>query len=103
MKNESWSSTTTETFCARLISVRKFAATLLPDGAMYVLRGRENKDQPNKSEEWRIARLHLQTESPDVKDLAAIPFAARSLMFDGQKFWSNHRAANETMSFSLPT
>ena len=36
------------------------------DGAMYVLRGRENKDQPNKSEEWRIARLHPQKERPDV-------------------------------------
>ena len=72
------------------------------DGAMYVLRGRENKDQPNKSEEWRIARLHPQAESPDVEDLAAIPFAARSLTYDGQKLWSNHRAANETMSFALP-
>jgi hypothetical protein len=72
------------------------------DGAIYVLRGRENKDQPNKSEEWRIARLHPQAESPEVEDLAAIPFAARSLTYDGQRFWSNHRAANETMSFALP-
>jgi len=72
------------------------------DGAMYVLRGRENKDQPNKSEEWRIARLHPQKESPDVKDLAAIPFAARSLTFDGQKFWSNHRAKDTIVSFVLP-
>jgi len=58
-------------------------------------------DIGNKSEEWRIARLHPQKENPDVKDLGAIPFAARSLTFDGQKFWSNHRAANETISFSL--
>jgi hypothetical protein len=71
------------------------------NGSMYVLRGRENKDQPNKSEEWRIARLHPQTQSPEVEDLGAIPFAARSLTFDGQKFWSNHRVANETVSFSL--
>lgn len=73
------------------------------DGALYVLRGRENKDHPDKSEEWRIARLQPKQESPNVEDLGAIPFAARSLAFDGGHFWSNHRAANETISFSLPS
>jgi hypothetical protein len=72
------------------------------DGSIYVLRGRENKNQPNKSEEWRISRLDPKEESPQVEDLAVIPFAARSLSFDGEYFWSNHRAANETISFSLP-
>jgi len=72
------------------------------DGDFYVLRGRENKNQPNKSEEWRIARLNPREERPQVEDLATIPFAARSLTFDGECFWSNHRAANETISFSLP-
>ena len=73
------------------------------DGSIYVVRGRENKDQPNKSEEWRIARLDPKQESRRVEDLAAIAFAARSLTFDGEYFWSNHRAANETISFSLPS
>jgi hypothetical protein len=72
------------------------------NGTFYVLRGRENKDQPNKSEEWRIARLDLKQDRLQVEDLAAVPFAARSLTFDGERFWSNHRAANETISFSLP-
>jgi hypothetical protein len=74
--------------------------TFLND-SIYVLRGRENKDQPNKSEEWRIARFDPKQERPQVEDLAAVPFAARSLTFDGEFFWSNHRAANETVSFSL--
>ena len=73
------------------------------DGMIYVLRGRENKNDPNKSEEWRIARLDPKEENPQVEDLAAVPFAARSLTFDGEYFWSNHRAANETISFSLPS
>jgi hypothetical protein len=72
------------------------------DNTLYVLRGRENKNQPNKSEEWRIARLDPKEDNPQVEDLAAVPFAARSLTFDGEYFWSNHRAANETISFSLP-
>jgi hypothetical protein len=72
------------------------------DDMIYVLRGRENKNDPNKSEEWRIARLNPNDEKPKVEDLAMVPFAARSLTFDGEYFWSNHRAANETISFSLP-
>ncbi len=72
------------------------------DGKLYVLRGKENKDAPGKAEEWRIARLDLAAERPEVEDLASVPFASRSLAFDGENFWSNHRAANETVSFTLP-
>ncbi len=72
------------------------------DGTLYVLRGRENKDVPEKEEEWRIARLNPQEKEPQVEDLTTIPFAARSLTFDGERFWSNHRVANEIISFTLP-
>jgi hypothetical protein len=72
------------------------------DGMLYVLRGKENKDVPNKAEDWRIARLDPREETPQGEDLATIPFASRSLTFDGENFWSNHRAANETVAFALP-
>ena len=72
------------------------------DGSLYVLRGQENKNIPNKAEEWRIARLDPKEKTPKVEDLASIPFASRSLTFDGTNFWSNHRAANETIAFALP-
>ncbi len=72
------------------------------DGQLYVLRGRENKDDPGKPEEWKIARLDPTEKAPEVKDLAEVPFAARSLAFDGENFWSNHRAGNETVTFTLP-
>jgi hypothetical protein len=71
------------------------------DRTLYVLRGRENKDVSNKAEEWRIARLDPREETPEVDDLAMIPFASRSLTHDGEKFWSNHRAANETIAFTI--
>src|SRR5438105_14349173 len=48
------------------------------DGTLYVLRGRENKDVLNKTEEWRIARVDPRGEAPEVDDLAMIPFASRS-------------------------
>jgi hypothetical protein len=71
------------------------------DGELYVVRGRENKNIAGKSEEWRIARLNIHEESPQAQDVATIPFAARSLTFDGQRFWSNYRAANEIISFTI--
>src|SRR5215467_2271617 len=67
------------------------------DGIIYVLRGRE---KPN--EDWRIACLDLREDKPDVKDLAVVPFASRSLTFDGEFFWSNYRAQDTIISFELP-
>jgi hypothetical protein len=67
------------------------------DGIIYVLHGTEEN-----GESWTIARLDPREEVPEVKDLATIPFACRSLTFDGEHFWSNHRAGNEIVSFSLP-
>lgn len=67
------------------------------DAMIYVLRGAEKP-----SEDWRIARLDPRQEAPNVEDLAHVPFPCRSLTFDGANFWTNHRAANETVSFALP-
>ena len=67
------------------------------DGMIYVLRGVE---KPN--EDWRIARLDPRQETPEIEDLALVPFECRSLTFDGTNFWSNHRAANEIVSFAPP-
>jgi len=67
------------------------------DGSMYVLRGQEQPD-----EDWRIARLDPQEETPQVKDIAVVPFACRSLTFDGELFWSNYRAKDSIISFALP-
>jgi hypothetical protein len=67
------------------------------DGMIYVLRGTEQN-----GESWTIARLNPREEKPEVKDIATVPFACRSLTLDDTNFWSNHRAANEIVSFALP-
>jgi hypothetical protein len=67
------------------------------DGIIYVLRGTEQS-----GESWTIARLDPREDKPKVADIAIVPFACRSLTFDGTGFWSNHRAANEIVSFALP-
>jgi hypothetical protein len=33
------------------------------------------------------------------EDLARIPFAARALAYDGSRFWTNHREANQIVAF----
>ncbi len=89
------------------------------NGALYVLRGTENVPRPQYAggkptperfrsgakegeEQWWIAQLNPRDKNPEVVDVAKVPFGARSLTFDGENFWSNHRAANETVCFSLP-
>ncbi|HZR05829.1 MAG TPA: hypothetical protein VFA61_08385 [Candidatus Udaeobacter sp.] len=67
------------------------------DGMIYVLRGTEQN-----GENWTIARLDLREEKPEIKDIAVVPFACRSLTFDGEHFWSNHRAKHGIVSFALP-
>jgi hypothetical protein len=67
------------------------------DGTIYVLRGTEQN-----GENWTIARLDPREEKPKVTDIAIIPFACRSLTFDGELFWSNYRAKDTIISFALP-
>ena len=67
------------------------------DGMIYVLRGTEQN-----GESWNIARLDPREEKPEVKDVAVVPFACRSLTFDGERFWSNYRAKDTIISFVLP-
>jgi len=64
---------------------------------IYVLRGTEQGN-----EDWRIARLDSRQEILQVEDLARVPFQCRSLAFDGNSFWTNHRAANQIVSFAMP-
>ena len=68
------------------------------DGLIYVLRGTEQN-----GESWTIARLDPREQAPEIEDIAIVPFACRSLTFDGELFWTNYRAADEIVSFRLPT
>jgi hypothetical protein len=67
------------------------------DGMIYVLRGTEQN-----GENWTIARLNPQEETPEIIDVAGVPFACRSLTFDGERFWSNYRAKDTIVSFAVP-
>ena len=82
----------------RVINVgAEISGHVFVDELIYVLRGTEQGN-----EDWRIARLDPRQETPEVEDLAHVPFQCRSLTHDGGNFWTNHRAANEIVSFVLP-
>src|SRR6185437_2288155 len=63
-------------------------------GALYIISGDE------ELENLRFATFDLAAEAPQVEALAAIPFDARSLAFDGKNWWTSHREAGEIVSFS---
>jgi hypothetical protein len=67
------------------------------DGLIYVLRGTEQGEG-----DWRIARLNPREETPQIEELARVPFQCRSLTFDGECFWTNHREADRIVSFTVP-
>lgn len=66
------------------------------EGLIYVLRGTEQNGG-----DWRIARLDPREGTPQIEELARVPFQCRSLTFDGESFWTNHRDANEIVSFAV--
>jgi hypothetical protein len=53
------------------------------------------------AEAYLLTRLDLRSGKAD--DLATIPFRARGLAWDGSKFWTNHRKADRTVTFTLPS
>ena len=51
-----------------------------------------------ETNEYFLTRVSANGEVRS-EDLARIPFAARALAFDGTRFWTNHREANEIVAF----
>src|SRR2546423_2610322 len=67
------------------------------DGMIYVLRGTEQNGG-----DWRLGRLDPREAVPAIEELARVPFQCRSLAFDGEQLWSNHREADRIVCFALP-
>jgi hypothetical protein len=67
------------------------------DGLIYVLRGTEQNGG-----DWRLARFDPRESVPEILELARVPFQCRSLAYDGERLWTNHREANQIVSFAMP-
>src|ERR1700677_1028941 len=49
-----------------------------------------------------LTRVDARNSSPTSIDLATIPFNARGLAFDGERFWTNDREIHQTVAFTKP-
>jgi hypothetical protein len=67
------------------------------DGLIYLMT-----TDDEKSDNYWLTRVDPGTAVPRIEDLARIPFAARALAFDGERFWTNHREKNQIVSFVRP-
>jgi hypothetical protein len=54
-----------------------------------------------ETREFYLTRVDARNGSPKSKDLARIGFSARGLTFDGERFWTNHREADEIVAFTI--
>jgi len=51
---------------------------------------------------FRITKVDARKPTPEITDLASIPYEARSLAHDGQRFWTNQRWDSQIVAFKIP-
>jgi hypothetical protein len=51
-------------------------------------------------ENLQLDTVDARGESPKFETLAAIPFDARGLTYDGSRFWTSHRDENQIVAFT---
>jgi len=73
----------------------RFGGMGFGEGTFYIIAA------DDEFENLQLATLDLQLGKPDIVPVAAIPFDARSLAFDGNAWWTSHREASEIVSFTL--
>jgi hypothetical protein len=67
------------------------------EGRFYLI----TTDDEEQGDYW-LTRIDARDGTPRIDDIARVPFAARALAFDGERFWTNHREQNEIVAFARP-
>jgi hypothetical protein len=70
---------------------------VIVDGVYYLA----TTDAEETTDYW-LTRVDPRPATPQIDDLARIPFPARGLAFDGTNFWTNHREQNQIVCFARP-
>jgi hypothetical protein len=81
----------------RAIAVPRQICGMTIVGGRFFLMTTADRDEPD---DYRLLRLDARGAEPIVTELARIPFVARSLAWDGTKFWTNARRQNEIVAFA---
>lgn len=83
---------------ARTITVpHGICGQVIVGGVIYLM----TTDDEETTDYW-LTRVDPRSATPTIEDIAHVPFAARALAFDGERFWTNHREANQIVSFARP-
>jgi hypothetical protein len=75
---------------------REVCGLTVVDGRFFLLTT-EDESKP----EYFITRVDARGATPVVDDVASVPFHARGIAFDGERFWTNHREAHEVVAFRI--
>ncbi|HEY0383305.1 MAG TPA: hypothetical protein VGC72_14010 [Candidatus Elarobacter sp.] len=76
---------------------RQIVGHVVVSARFYVITARDESDDV-----YYLTRVDARGAAPVIEDVARIPFEARSLAFDGERFWTSHREAHEIVAFARP-
>lgn len=76
---------------------RQILGHVVVGGRFYVLTAPDQDTFP-----YVLARVDARGGSPVIEDVAHVPFGARSIAFDGERFWTSHREADQIVAFARP-
>ncbi len=76
---------------------RQIVGHVVVGGRFYVITADDEADDA-----YYLTRVDARHGTPVIEDIAKVPFAARSLAFDGERFWTNHRDADQIVAFARP-
>lgn len=65
-------------------------------GRIYLLAGAEGDGR------FSLIRMDVRASVPEIVELAAVPFDARTLAFDGRRFWAANGDDNTIVAFAKP-
>lgn len=75
---------------------RRPVGMTIVDGVFYLVTA--DDDFANR----QLSMLDARGTSPVLSAIAAIPFKARGVAYDGSKFWTTHLEKNEIVAFTAP-
>jgi hypothetical protein len=75
---------------------RQICGMVIVNGCFFLMTTAD-VDEP---QDFRLLRLDARKPEPQVTELARVPFYARSLAWDGTKFWSSAKKDNAIVAFA---
>ena len=75
---------------------RQICGMVIVNGCCFLMTTAD-VDEP---QDFRLLRLDARKPEPQVTELARVPFYARSLAWDGTKFWSSAKKDNAIVAFA---